>query len=187
MYTYTQMHTHTYIHVCTWRALLQKPDKCHSKKKMELQCQCQVHWLSFEKKLFTYAYVCIHVHINESSFPKHDLPIVIEPSIFGLALIAFWKRALYIYIYDIYPCIYTYIHETYIHMRILYIYIMHNASYIYMMHNALCEYKNMEGKIIINIDHNNTDIVDTTTVILHKTQSWLVAPPVAHLWPYSCG
>ena len=56
-----------------------------------------------------------------------------------------------------------------------------------VMYNALWEYKNMKGQcFLIIIERANTDIIDTTTVILHKTQNWLVAPPAAHLWPYSC-
>ena len=38
------------------------------------------------------------------------------------------------------------------------------------MYNALCEYKNMEGNcFLITIQHNNTDIIDTTSIILHKS------------------
>ena len=47
------------------------------------------------------------------------------------------------------------------------------------MHNALCEYNNTAGNCFaIIIHHDNTDIIDTTTVILQKTQNW---PPAAHL------
>ena len=54
------------------------------------------------------------------------------------------------------------------------------------MYNALCEYKNVEGDCFwIIIHRDNTDIIDTTTAFLHKTQNWLVVPPVAHVWPYS--
>ena len=36
------------------------------------------------------------------------------------------------------------------------------------------------------IQHDSIDIIDITTVILHKTHNWLVAPPVVHLSPYGC-
>ena len=46
------------------------------------------------------------------------------------------------------------------------------------MYSVLCEYKNMEGNcFLIIIHHANTDIIDNTTFILHKTQNWLVSPP----------
>ena len=39
------------------------------------------------------------------------------------------------------------------------------------MYNALCEYKNTEGNcFLIMIQHDSTDIIDSTTVILHKAQ-----------------
>ena len=48
---------------------------------------------------------------------------------------------------------------------------MHHI-YIYMMHSAFCKYKNTEGNcFLIIIQHDNTDIIDITTVIPHKTEN----------------
>ena len=65
-----------------------------SKRKIGLQCQ--VHRFCFGKELFIHAYIC--AYLRNTLFQKilSELGIfVISNWIFGLALIAFWKRALH--------------------------------------------------------------------------------------------
>ena len=71
-----------------------KGDKIYSKKKNGFQMSIAKSFLC-GKELFTY--VCMSIYVDmyifmKSSFPK--LGIGITNSIFGFALIAFWKRAI---------------------------------------------------------------------------------------------
>ena len=44
---------------------------------------------------------------------------------------------------------------------------------LHVMHSALCEYRITEGNcFLIIIHHDNTDIIDATTVILYNTDWW---------------
>ena len=81
---------------------------------MGLQYQYQVHSLCFGKVFFT----CVSMHIYMYIFKKSyffqntifEFGIGIATSIIGLAFIAFWKRALYMYdIYHMHACYIIYI------------------------------------------------------------------------------
>ena len=88
-------------------------------QKLCLQCLYQACRLRFRKQLFTYVYIYIYTYSWRDLFLNtiSELGIGIASPSFGMALITFWKRALYKYIYTnihMYICanihIYTYTH-----------------------------------------------------------------------------
>ena len=82
------------------------------------------------KELFINMYIYSHIHMCEKVFTKStifELDIGIASSFSGMAVNAFWKRTL-----QIYMCIYIYI----------YTYMCTSLYVIYILHYTLCIHRN---------------------------------------------